>query len=192
MRPNRKTSGFTMLEVMIASAILVIMASAIFSLLAGSSQFYSTSVSLEHIQEQSRRVVDEIAEELRMADQATLAITTVSGSHQIVFRRITGVTGGVPQWSTNITWNYQTSAVDANGNRIVDEGRVVRTFNGRAITKCHNVEQGGGLSFTRTGDVILIRLTLIGTDAKGKLIRTFSETSVSVRNSSTCRMLAAP
>lgn len=184
MRLHRPSQGFTLLEVMISSAIFVIVVGSVYGLLAGSSRLYATTMTLEHIQEQARRVVDEMAQELRLADQATLSITTVNGSSQIVFRQITGVTGSVPQWSANITWNYQTSAVDANGNRLVDEGRVVRTFNGRSITKCNNVLQGG-LVFTRTGDVILIRLTLIGTDAQNKVIQTFAETSVSVRNSST-------
>jgi hypothetical protein len=173
-----------MIEIIIATAILVIVVTSIYGLLAGSSRFYSASVSLEHIQEQARRVVDELAQEMRLADQATLAITTVNGSNQVVFRRITGFVGGVPQWGTNVTWNCQSSAVDANGNGVVDEGRVVRTFNGVSITKCHNVVTGG-LTFTRTGDNILIRLTLIGIDSQRKLIQTFAETSVTLRNSST-------
>jgi len=184
MRRLKRIVGFTLIEVMIATAILVIVASAIYGIFAGSSRFYATTVSLEHIQEQARRGVDQIAEELRLADQATLVITTVSGSNQVVFRRITGFSGGAPQWSANITWNYQTSPVDANGNGVVDEGRVVRTLNGVSITLCHNVLQGG-LVFTRTGDNVLIRLTLIGLDGQGKLIQTFAETSVTLRNSST-------
>jgi hypothetical protein len=154
---------------------------AVYTGMADSSTTYSVGVRTSHIQEQARQVVDQLADELRQADDASVSITSVNGATQVSFVKNVGFSGGNPVWSSTITWGYSASYVDANENGVQDEGRIVRTENGQSATLCHHVKPAG-LSITLTGRNAVIRVTLIHVDLHRQQIETFVETSVTIRN----------
>ncbi len=200
MEHTNRRRGVTLLEVMIAMAILIIVAVAFYGVLAASTEAYATDTALASIQDQARKMVDDISEDFRLADRTTVVIGTLNGSGTLTFRKSIDYAGATPVWSpTDIVWQVDLSDVDANNNGVVDEGRIVRTGPaGRidtastktiedgapeTVTKTHYVKSGG-LSFTANGSRVLISVTLMTVDAKGRVIETTVQTSVTPRNSS--------
>ena len=179
-------AGFSLLEVVIYIAVLSLIASALYSVMSGSARQYEIGTKLSGIQEKGRKAMDELVAELRMADRdpGQFLVTTLNGSQQLQFRISTGFAGGNPVFGPPITWNCPTSTVDANGNRLVDEARLVRTQNGRSITKTHYVKQGG-FSATVTGNNVVLRLTMLTNDGYKKIIESTVESAVTLRNDST-------
>jgi Tfp pilus assembly protein FimT len=178
-------AGLSLLEVVVYIAILSLIASALYAVLTGSTRQYEVGTKLSGIQEKGRRAMDELVAELRMADRdpGQFLVTTVNGSQQLQFRISTGFAGGTAVFGTPITWNCPSSTVDANGNRIVDEARLVRTQDGRAITKTHYVKQGG-FTATVSGNNVLLRLTMLNNDGYKKVIESTVESAVTLRNDS--------
>lgn len=172
--------GMSLLEVMVASAILVLVGAIIYAVLSGGSKTYDATTRLTHIQEQGRRVVDEMAGELREADLSTLVV----GANTVTFRKNTGFAGGVPTWGPNITYSMQASTVDANENGGGDDRLLQRAQAGsNPLTLTHYIAPNG-LVFTLTGSNLLIRVTLRSADGSGKTITAFVESSVTLRNES--------
>jgi len=176
----------SLIEILVATGVLAVLASLVYALMANSSQTYASVVRLTHIQEQARRVIDELDQELRVANPATMVFTPTVNPTQVQFSVLTGYDTATktPQWGAPITWGYQARTaqqVDANENGLLDEGTIVRTQGGRTITKCQCIE-AGGVTFTVTGNYVVIRLTLISVDAKKLVMRTYLETSVRLRN----------
>lgn len=179
-------AGLSLLEVVIYTAILSLILSALYSVLTGSTRQYEVGTKLSGIQERGRRAMDELVAELRMADRdpGQFLVSTVNGSQQLQFRISTGFAGGNPVFGTPITWNCPVSTVDANGNGMADEARLVRTQDGRPITKTHYVKQGG-FSAAVAGNNVVLRLTMLNNDGYKKVIETTVESAVTLRNDST-------
>src|SRR5688572_2754957 len=124
MKRNRR-AGFSLIEVMIVAAILVFVSGALYMMLFSASNTYGTLSSLGDTQERARRVMDEIAKELRMADRATLLIsTTVTANDTITFRipdvdpttgkAKTVVATGAVIWVPDIKYSFEQSVIGAN------------------------------------------------------------------------------
>ena len=223
MKRNRR-SGFSLVEIMIVMAVLMVMAGALYGILAGASNTYGNLNSLGDAQERARRAMDEITKELRMADGATLVIsTTVTANDTVTFQTplIDSTTGqaqtdsvsGKVKWANRIQIAFQLTvldattklpliSVDANNNKIADEGRIIRkvetsprsnplvwttpiTYDASKQRSYTDFVKQGGLVFTKTGDNIVIEVTFISVDHKNKVIETTLRSSVTLRNSST-------
>lgn len=183
----------SLIEITIASVILFIVSAAIYLILFNGSVFYTNQTRLGDIQERARRVLDEMANELRMADRNPLFLTITqnpAGTPDTVsFRVPTGYIAATKTitWSGIITYGVELSTLDANNNAVQDEGRIFRTEGGvkRILTDYVTTD---GLKIVRTAvgnDLILkVTLTFLIADAWNKPIRTTLETSVTLRNQS--------
>jgi prepilin-type N-terminal cleavage/methylation domain-containing protein len=197
-----RDAGFSLIEVIIAAAIFVLVSGALYMMLFSAGNTYGNMSMLGDTQERVRRVMDEMAREIRMADSTNMLppTTSITASDTITFRvpDVDPTTGkvktvaNVPQWSTNITYKYEydtmdgTSAstllVDQNNNKLTDDFRLVRIQNGKTQRLSRYIKSGG-LKFTKTGDLVLIEVTFFSLDHKNKIIDTTLRTSVTLRNS---------
>ncbi len=149
----RSNGGLTLLEVMIASLILAVISSAIYLVLFNATVSYTNQTRLGDIQDRARRVLDEMANEIRQADQASIQITALNGAQAVTFRvpkrfdpananpdlRVVWSTTAdnaafytagspYPAYAFTVRHFYEPSPVDANHNAIQDEGRIVRVL----------------------------------------------------------------
>jgi prepilin-type N-terminal cleavage/methylation domain-containing protein len=203
MRTRR--AGMSLIEVLIASVILFLVSGALYMMLFSAGRTYGNMSMLGDSQERARRLMDDMSKELRMADSATVVIsTTVTANDTITFKvpDVDSTTGKVkidavtlkPLWTTNIVYKVEydtftgssasTLIVDQNVNKLIDDYRVTRTFNGSTVRLARYIKNGG-LSFTKTSDNIVILLTFFSLDHKNQIIDTTLRTSITLRNSST-------
>ena len=179
---RRQEQGFTLLELSISGAILLLLVSAIYGVLSRTTSSANDLMRMGLIQENGRRVLDGLAREIREADGAAIVITTTpDGSKAINFRVPTKYVALPVVWSTAIQYQYETSFLDHNNTQPVN--RIVRIQDGVTQRLCDDVKQGG-MTITRTGDNIVIRLTFVVTGERNKILESFVETSVTVRNNS--------
>ena len=190
----RSESGFSLLEMITATSISAVAFVILISALGASSDTYLSLSRVGRAEEDGRRAVDSIANDLRMADKDMFVITMENGANRVDFRVPTGytaeevddhggVTPGSVTWSTSVTIRYEPSSVDANMNGVVDEGRLVRIEDGRERVLCNYVE-AGQFSVVRSSDHVAIRIGLIVSDGSGHLVQRSVETSVEFRNAS--------
>lgn len=156
MRMSRK--GFTLLEVVITSVILFIVAVAIYLVLFNASATYTNETRLGDIQDRARRVTDEIVKELRAADTTSrLSLNKNTTSNTLSFRipkRVDTTTGAIiwsdmdetalvasnpavaqiyaksvyPARPFVICYRYATSTLNADNNVSTTEGRILRSL----------------------------------------------------------------
>ena len=197
-RHDRRPRGFTLLEIMISVAVLAIMVVGIYSVLASSQSLYVTGVSRNEIQDRVRRALDAIALELRQGSSGlgagiTFATAGSAGDETVTFCMCTGYAAGVPTWSAPITFTTITSdgeadnGLDDNGNRRIDERKIMRTQTGRPDKMIADNLKEGSLRFTRNltmglVDRITVSLTLEGVDSQGKIIEASGAVTVDLRN----------
>jgi prepilin-type N-terminal cleavage/methylation domain-containing protein len=201
---RHRQRGMSLIEILIVTVILSIVAGAIYMMLWSSGNTYGSLSMLGDTQERVRRLMDDMAKELRMADNATVQITTsITANDTITFsmpqvdpatgKAMTDALGNV-LWTTPIVYKYEydtntgTSTgfllADQNNNGITDDYRVVRTFNGKTLRLTRYIKMGG-LSFNKVGDNVVIQLTFFSLDSKNRIIDTTLRSSVTLRNSST-------
>lgn len=182
MRQNER--GLTLVEVMIAMAILGLVTAMFFSVVLRSSRDGTNAIRRATIEENGRRVLDEIANEVRKADKATILITSTGtpANNTVTFRVPTGFVSPNVTWSTNIVYQYEVSAKDMVQG-VTNEGRVVRIQDGKKVVLCDYLKPGG-LVVTRTGDNLVIRLTFVVNDELDHVLETSVETKVTLRNNS--------
>ncbi|MBI2933404.1 MAG: prepilin-type N-terminal cleavage/methylation domain-containing protein [Planctomycetes bacterium] len=173
--------GFSFIEILIAVAILALVLGATYAVLASSMRSYTNQSNLAAVQERARQVMDEMIKELRMADKDTLIIGQLNGSGRIDCAVATGYAGGKVVLSTPIQYQCEPSPVDANNNGQQDESRLVRIQEGRTLVLCQSVKTGG-LTITRTGNNLTVKLEVIATDEANRELSTVVESSVTLRN----------
>jgi prepilin-type N-terminal cleavage/methylation domain-containing protein len=185
---NRDDRGFTLVELAIASGILSLVILAIYSLMHSASDSYIRDTARQTLQDNARRLMDEMCAELRDADRNNLLVTTGSYGSTIRFRKAASFDSGAGStvWSNFIEYRCVASTVDANANGIVDEGRVIRVgpdaSGATKTTVLSDYVQQGGFTAVRTGDKLDLAVTLF-TLAKGKQRLDISLTSsVALRN----------
>jgi hypothetical protein len=199
-----RDAGFSLIEVVIAGVIFFLVSGALYMMLFSAGNTYGNMSMLGDSQERARRLMDDIAKELRMADGATVIVsTTVTANDTITFRlpvvdsatgKVVVDGGGNPTWTTNIVYKveYDTNTgsssgfllTDQNNNKVTDDFRITRTYNGSTQRLARYIKSGG-LKFTQTGDNIVIQMTFFSLDHKNKVIDTTLRSSVTLRNSST-------
>ena len=196
---RRRSNGFTLIEIMITSAVLGILVIGIYSVLAASQSLYATGITRQEIQDRVRRALNEIAIELRQSSSGSGAAITFdtlpssAGDDSVVFCVCTGFTAGVTTWSAPIT--YRTidgdddadDGIDNNRNKMTDERKIVRIQTGRPTRVIADNVREGSLQFTRVltaglVDNITVALTMQGVDAQGKVIEASGTVMVDLRN----------
>lgn len=183
----RRDRGLTLVEVIVAMTILAAVLGMFYAMLFRSTTTYTNVSRMGNIQENGRRVLDEMANELRLADRATIVITNAgtgaSQTQTVNFRIPTAFAPPNVTWSAPIEYRFETAPVNMVQG-VTGEGRAVRLEGGRRRTLCDYVKPGG-LRITRTGNNLTIRLVLVVNDERNKILETSVETSVTLRNSST-------
>ena len=187
----RREQGFSLVEVVVGAALLGLVITMVWSLMIGSAKGYSRDSARQMTQDNVRRILDEMAQELRDADAGTFSVPSGSSSTTVTFRKSVGFTAGATVWSANITYSYQTGVIKV-GHLGTYEGRVVRngptgpTAAGpvRTDALCEYVKPGG-FTVSRAGDRVTISLTLRTFDEDKNENATTLSTSIALRNSST-------
>ena len=192
---RRSARGLTLLEVIIASAVLFVISAAIYALLLRSSKTYHESARLNTLQRNARIVLDRMAEEIRIANPDTLMITTGS-SPSVRFQMMVSFNAGVTTWGPTFVYRATDPAgadklnpVDANNNGRLDDVMLVRHEDGAAtddmIVLSHYVKTGG---FVVTHDSaqrkVTITLTLAAKDERNQEVSVTASTTVHIRNKS--------
>ncbi len=133
--------GFTLLEILIATVILTVVIGIAMSVMISSTRLEEIGSISSSLEGQSMRLLEEIAADLRQADQTTLTLTTTNMSSNLSFRRITGynsITQTAYRKTNPIVYQviYEgtggsrpetNNGVDDNKNGLVDEGYVQKT-----------------------------------------------------------------
>lgn len=165
--------GLTLVEVMIAAAVLSFLTLLIFGLVHRGATTYASASRHETLQRNARVVLDRITEELRMANPASLVV----GTNSLHFQVSTGFSGGKTTWGSAIAYGYELSDVDANSNGKKDEGRLVRTQGGQKVRLCDYLK-AGGFVVSQSGSRVTITLILAGEDVADTSVTT----SIVLRN----------
>ncbi len=188
-------SGFSLLEVMIVTVILIIVLGGIFEVLLSGLNTYNESSIMTEVHTHARRIIDSVANEIQGAGLSTIypiPPESGTGTSTISFQTATGYSAGAIQWSDVITISFEYEAgesdngADDNGNGLIDEGVVKRTVTdsgGGTTSKIlgHWVEEDG-LSFNLRLDVLTIALKLKKKGYKGDPWTTTLTTAVQIKN----------
>jgi type II secretory pathway pseudopilin PulG len=180
MKSSRQ-AGMSALELVITAAIFASVMAGVVTVIRTATSDSTQQSARGSLDEKAWQVTERIERELRWAQASTLLITTVNGSSCLSYRVPASIVGGVITWSSTITVEYQNSNVDANDDRVVDEGSIVRIQNGKTRVLCDYVPKGG-FSAVLTGASVAMTLTLQLTDAEKRVERSQATDTVSVRN----------
>lgn len=199
---NRRQQGMSLVEVMVAMGVLAIVVLAIYLLIFRSSRAYTEGSKMATLYENGRRVLDEMANELRLGNSTTLIITSsYNGANKLDVPIFTRLEPDSIQpdanlknqlFETALTLRLEASPVDANNNGTTgDDWKLVRTrittdaVTGTVTTStqtlCDYIKPGG-LTFTKTGTNITVALTLHVADDQNNIQERTVTTSVTLRN----------
>ena len=130
---DRRRAGFTLVELLVAAALLILVFGSV-ALVGGTSQrAYRTGTVVSHLESQVAITMERIVSDLRTAGVDTLAPDPIQGvgGRDVQYVQATGMQGGVVQWSPlrQLAFEYEPDelddGIDNNGNELIDEGRVV-------------------------------------------------------------------
>ena len=131
---TRTTSGFTMVELMIAMATMTIVLLAVALATMQGNRAYNAGRAVSDVEARTQRMLRRVVEDLRWAGRAGLFPEPLApfGSSTVDFQSNVGVDGGGGViWSTptRIAFEYAPGelddGIDNNGNGVVDEGQIV-------------------------------------------------------------------
>jgi prepilin-type N-terminal cleavage/methylation domain-containing protein len=183
---KHRRRGFSLLEVMIVLVLLSIVMGALYLTLSNSTTTYTNRTRMGSIQDDARRVIDTMANEIRLADQATLAIggpipPNSTAPNSITFVIPAGFANGQVAWSLPITYSLIPSVLDPT------QDSVTRSQGLAPPLRLCNYTAPTGLSIYRPpgSNNVEITLSLNTLDESGKNpLRTTVKTSVTLRNNS--------
>ncbi len=121
-----------MIEVLIAMTVLTMVLAMVGLATLSGQEAYKTGVNAAHLENQARRTLDRIANEVMEAGQQWVLPQPLPplGSGTLNYRRNTGFGGGNIAWSTNTSIQFQYApgelddGLDNDGNGLVDDGVV--------------------------------------------------------------------
>ncbi|MFT5198413.1 MAG: prepilin-type N-terminal cleavage/methylation domain-containing protein [Planctomycetota bacterium] len=181
MKTRKSKAGFTLIEMMISFSISLVLMGMVIEASDMSTQMAGTSLALGRLEEKASKASFQIATELRWAQPNTLLITVDNGSDRIDFMKAEGFAVGAVTWSTTITYMYQPSPLDSNGNGVADEGMLVRTQDGKDSILCRNVVLGS-LSITQDGDYLQVQLSHFQLTSDKRILNGNIQTSATLIN----------
>jgi len=135
---ERHRSGFTLFELMVATATMLMVLSAVATIIHQSSRLFSDQVHRYSIDEAGRHLTDRIAEQLRGAEPATFKPLALTNSPWVSFQRVVDYANGAPVLGPTVTLEVQLApreiknGKDDNGDGRIDEGFLVSTDQGAA------------------------------------------------------------
>jgi hypothetical protein len=171
-----------MLETVITLVILCTVFASVSYVESSASGVLSSSTNIDFLQERASRALESIAADARWADGAAFLITPQYASSRLDFPVATGFVGGATTWSPVITYVVQPSSIDANGDGVINEGRLVRIQSGQTHLLCDDVV-AGGFTAVRAGQNVVLTIHLALKDPQTKRVVNVNEkTSISLRN----------
>ncbi|MBI2901588.1 MAG: prepilin-type N-terminal cleavage/methylation domain-containing protein [Planctomycetes bacterium] len=180
--------AFTLIEVMIATAILAVVVVMVYAMLKSSTDAFAAGGRRAGLNKQARDLLDRLAAEIADAGVSTLQPPFPNGATALTFRRNTGYTGGAITFGAPITYAFAyepgeyDNGIDDNQDGRVDEGRLVRTENnGDSVILSRDIAEGG-ITFTQAGNTVRIVLTLELLDERREPVRTTIDTTIQIRN----------
>jgi hypothetical protein len=201
-------SGFSLVEIVIAAAILFLVIGSVTMMGVASDRGYRTGATVAQLEEQTALAIDRVSADLRVA---VLDSVELDGSGAVTYVQAIGFSGG-PIWSTRRRLAFELEpgeledGIDNNGNGLADEGRIVLTVDAdgpaeslRVLSRwvprlgegeaANGLDDNGdgliderGLSIQREGDVLIVRLSLEKRDPDGRLLRRTARTGIQPRN----------
>lgn len=185
--PRVRQGGVTLLELLIAAAILAVIGAMMMSILLTTSNTYNSEVSAVTLDQNGRWAMDRITEDVRGAVASTRQIVVTGADTSVTFRPNVGYFGGALQLGNPITYKVQLmpgeidDGLDNNGNGLIDERQLVRIQNG-VTTAISPWVQKGGFRVVDLGQSLSITLVLEKTDGAGKTNQRTLTSQVQFRN----------
>jgi prepilin-type N-terminal cleavage/methylation domain-containing protein len=201
MKPPRRArrAGFTLIEMAVAVALLVVVVGNVYMVLADSSKAMNRKSVAVDTEVQARRALDRIALAVIGASRASLWTTLEAPNHSSELNLVTnlGVQDGEPVWSdpqrielvegpTNeVTWLENPSQADEK--RVVWARNVASFAEGEIPgngidDNANGLEDEKGLSFDVDGDSVTIHLTIEKHGPEGQTATRRLSTLVTCRN----------
>jgi prepilin-type N-terminal cleavage/methylation domain-containing protein len=192
-----RRAGFSLVELMVVTAILSVVVAAVTMVLISSSRGQRTGVAVSDIHADGRRILDTLSDDLRRSIVAaglpeldqnangkdwTIRIAKVTGYDSL------GLTFGTPiVYTVEIAPGEADNGADDDGDGLVDERRLVRedTDAGTSVVLTDQIrgDVAGGFAIAATGArTYQITVTLETTDAARRVVRRTFQTVVLVRN----------
>jgi prepilin-type N-terminal cleavage/methylation domain-containing protein len=154
-RSQRRSAGFTLIEMMVSSVILSILLGAVVMFQMQSNELTRDSAARAQVETEARRVIDQIATELTGVGHSLLVPDPLGtlGTDTITFQKPLAVSAtGVVTWSTRtriglvIDAGEVQNGVDDDGDGLIDERNLVMTrnvgtANEIATILCHDVSR---------------------------------------------------
>jgi len=153
--PERR-AGFTLVEVALATTILVVALGSLVLFSRNSATALNSGASQAELEAELRRTLRRMSEELISSGvgEITPQPFPPEGATQLVYRRSEGQVNGRIRWSAprRLALAPESGEVDDgldnNGNGLVDEGRIEWTIDlgmpeERTVTLCHGVRELG-------------------------------------------------
>lgn len=198
---KRPPNGFSLLEVMVAAAILTFVVALIYAALFSAGDTYANDSVHLALDERGREVLNQMVRELREAGVSTFvsgsppaAIVAGTPYADVSFGRHSGLNLTTKQVEFGHTVRYRwvldpaeiANGKDDNANGLVDEGLIEKTetFLGKpAVTTriCRDVKNQG-LKFVLQNRSVAITLELERRDPKGTVVARKVETTAELRN----------
>ena len=177
----------TLLEITVASVLLVIVLGAVYLSLNSSMDAERTGVATAAIEQDGRRVLDQVALDLRSSAASQVTIANVGGIYTLTANQNTGYVGGAITWAAPVTYTVAyavgeiNNGVDDNRNQLVDEMVITRTQNGVTRTLAESVKEN---SFTCViaNNAVTVTFKLQTIDAKNIVVERTHTTSSPRRN----------
>ncbi|MFI5402086.1 MAG: type II secretion system protein J [Planctomycetota bacterium] len=205
-----KASGFTLIELAMASAVLSVALVATVDLVSTSGDALGTGMAAGQLEAHAGALLERIERQLIQAGAETLVPALPAGESTLSYRQASDYENEQVQWGTPLQIEYRpdeaVDGVDNDSDGLVDEANVflvrnpglpsqqetlwargVRSFlqgefpNG-ADDNGNGLVDERGLCFAVEGEAIIIRLSLEGRDTKGRVIIRTATTAVRLRN----------
>jgi len=195
---NLHKAGYTVLEVMIATAILTVVMMVCFGIISTSQKLETHSIKTGQLHERARFIAERIARELRYssADSPNFEVSDSAGVTWVSFRKCLGYDAALqqPNWGRLITYELRvdtnsgetdiTDGIDNNNNGIIDEGALFRREEGMQERRLARDVLASSFQIQRWGKTVELSIALAQPDptARDRIIRGTYVTSVVLRN----------
>ena len=164
IRSRERSEGFTLLEVLVYAAVLVIVIAPITSVFLVSTRAGAENDAVTRTAERNRITIHRIADDVRPALRDTVAVS--GGGKRLELTLPDGFDGEAIVPGTEVRFDFelvpgeQQNGADDNGNGLADEGRLVRrdlrSGESVAISESIDLQQSG---FELAAGELIVTLT---------------------------------
>lgn len=159
--PPRRTAGFTLLEMIVAIALMAILVGSVGFLMLRTQNLSSELMTQLRVNDTCVRIMSRMRRELQGVEPTTVLPLILDDSPTVQFQTVTGYDAGVVEMGPVITIGFQLAAgeadngTDDNGDGRADEGGIVYVVAGQPpIVLSEDIlglrfnQTANGLSFT--------------------------------------------